>query len=313
MIPISGSVAYDMRFAFPGRFSNVLSMTQGKFNATFQASVFEKSFGGCAANAAYAARLLGCDPVVLSAAGALDWADYEKHFKSLGIRTDGVKIIEGAYCANCAITTDADGNQLTSFHDGAFAMAEDTPHPFEGATFALICASPAPLMLNHARALSHAGVPYVLDVGPGAYYLKRGDLVPLAAEAAFVTMNDAEWPAFLRASSLSEKEALNTFRRVVVTRGKDGADYFEDGKSRRVPAYAPKSFKSPVGAGDAFRGAFLAGLEKGLGAFDALRLGAWMASQKTAFDLPQGYPIDREELLGLFGLRAEAPSAVDNL
>ena len=80
----------------------------------------------------------------------------------------------------------------------------------------------------------------------------------------------------------SARETLFALRdayggRPVVTEGRRGALALVDGRARRIPAHRVR-VRDTTGAGDAFHGAFAAGLVHGLGALDALRLASRAAS-----------------------------------
>jgi len=50
---------------------------------------------------------------------------------------------------------------------------------------------------------------------------------------------------------------------IVITRGKDGADIYADGKETHIPTVPEQEIVDPTGVGDAFRGGFLAAYGRG--------------------------------------------------
>ena len=84
-IMISGSIAYDNILSYNGRFSDhLVRESLDHINLTFVTESMTRNYGGCAANIAYALKLLGGDPVVTGAVGT-DGSDYLYRFEELGI------------------------------------------------------------------------------------------------------------------------------------------------------------------------------------------------------------------------------------
>lgn len=83
--------------------------------------------------------------------------------------------------------------------------------------------------------------------------------------------------------------------RPVVTQGRRGALALVDGRPRRIPAHRVR-VRDTTGAGDAFHGAFAAGLLQGLGALDALRLAARAASNNCTALGGQARLMDEAEM-----------------
>ena len=69
-----------------------------------------RNYGGCAANIAYALKLLGGHPVVTGAVGT-DGSDYLYRFEQLEIETSVAKFND-VFTAQCFVTTDKTGSQL---------------------------------------------------------------------------------------------------------------------------------------------------------------------------------------------------------
>ena len=86
-VMISGSIAYDNILSYNGRFSDhLIADSLDHINLTFVTESMTRNYGGCAANIAYALKLLGGDPIVVGAVGT-DGSDYLYRFDELDIKT----------------------------------------------------------------------------------------------------------------------------------------------------------------------------------------------------------------------------------
>lgn len=287
-VAVSGSLAYDTRFAFEGRFEEVLEKA-GRPNFTCQSRTVRTDFGGCAGNIAYGLKLLGQEPVILSAAGGEDFEAYERHLAALKITTKGIRVLAGRRTACASITTDALGRQITTFCAAALDEADATPLPLEGVTLAILTANPAPLMRFHEEAFVEAAVPFVFDPGPSVFYLDKADLARFARRAFCSIMNETEWRAFEKALGTTRGEALALCGRAAVTRGEKGLTLHNGEKALDIPAVRVAGPNYVVGAGDALRAGLLAKLSEGEALEDALAFGTRVAASKILHDGAQGY------------------------
>ena len=65
---------------------------------------------------------------------------------------------------------------------------------------------------------------------------------------------------------------------VLVTRGAEGSEILVDGTRHHIPAVAPRHMAEPTGAGDAFRGGLIRGIQLGLPWSISGRMGALAAA-----------------------------------
>jgi adenosine kinase len=63
-----------------------------------------------------------------------------------------------------------------------------------------------------------------------------------------------------------------------LTLGKNGSQIFSDGQKYDIPAVKPRKIVEPTGAGDAFRGGLIRGIQLGLGWDIAGRIGSLAAA-----------------------------------
>lgn len=291
MLPvlITGSIAYDTVCRLDDRFDSlILPEKVPELNLTFLASSMKKSFGGCAGNIAWALRLLGGCPRVLSAAGR-DAGAYLKHLEDAGIETGLIRVFPDEWTAQVFITADARGNQLATFLPGAMARSHELPLPESGIALTHISPGTAREMEAHAAASLKAGIPYVFDPGQTTSQLEPEALLRLARGAFLVCLSDYEASLFQKRTGASADALVSEKRTVLVTRGADGSEFRTAFGLIQLPAVPVASIASPVGAGDAFRGGLLRGLEAGLSWETCGKLGALVAAFKLEAGDPQDY------------------------
>lgn len=186
---ISGSVAYDTIFTFPKRFAETLKNEDIEhLNLTFEAASVKKAFGGCAANIARSLKALGGDPLIWTAVGK-DIDPYLNFLRERNIRTDGITVFDDEWSAQCSITTDLNGCQLTTFHSGAMEHAGEVPFPDDPMIdIGILAPSTRRPTLIHAEAFAKHCIPFILDTGqttPQFTAKEYLDLLEMAFATAF--------------------------------------------------------------------------------------------------------------------------------
>src|SRR5580765_5303526 len=134
-------------------------------NVAFLVPDLRREFGGCAGNIAYSLKLLGDDPIIMSTVGA-DSAPYFDRLKGLGLDATHVRVVPETYTAQAFITTDLDDNQITAFHPGAMSFSHlNRVSEAPEAKLAIVSPDGRQGMVEHARDLAAAGLPFVFDPG----------------------------------------------------------------------------------------------------------------------------------------------------
>ena len=151
-------------------------------------------------------------------------------------------------------------------------------------------------MVEHARDLARAKIPYVLDPGQGLPMFSGEDLLEMLAGARCLTVNDYEARMVEQKTGKSLAELSTRVEAVVVTRGAEGADIHFSGQQIHVPAVKPDSLVDPTGCGDAFRSGLLYGMARGWDWRRAARLASLMGSIKIAHRGGQNHKVSREEV-----------------
>jgi adenosine kinase len=295
---ICGSLAFDTLMTFEGRFAQQILPDQlHRLNVSFQVPTLRREFGGCAGNIAYSLKLLGGSPLPVATLGS-DGTDYLERLRALGICTRFVRQIGHAFTAQAMIMTDRDNNQITAFHPGAMADAQELVLESDhGIALASLSPDTHGSMLRSAGVLAAAGIPFVFDPGQALPMFDAPELDYLLGLARWVVANDYE------ACMLSERTGLDRAalsRRVaglVVTLGAEGSEVWEQGRRTGVPPVRTERTLDPTGCGDAFRGALLYGLEAGWSLSRCAALGNHMGARKMASRGAQNYTMDTALLL----------------
>lgn len=123
------------------------------------------------------------------------------------------------------------------------------------------------------------------------------ELLAFVHQATWVTVNDYEGKMLsdrtgMDFSALSKQVSGG----LVVTLGELGCEVWQQGQMQRVAPVKAAAVVDPTGCGDAFRGALLYGLERGLSLVDCCALGNRIGAIKIAHQGGQNYAIDRASL-----------------
>jgi len=300
-ILVCGSIAYDTIMVFRDQFKNHILPDQIHIlNVAFLVPDLRREYGGCAGNIAYSLKLLGEEPLIMATVGH-DAEPYERRLDKLGLARRHVRRLEEHFTAQAFITTDIDDNQITAFHPGAMSHSHlNRVGDADGVRLAIVSPDGRQGMLEHARDLAQAGIAYVLDPGQGLPMFSGADLMEMLAGALCLTVNDYEARLVEQKIGKPIAELAGKLEAVVVTRGAEGADILEGGRSVRIPAVPPDSLVDPTGCGDAFRAGLLYGMARGWDWRKSGRLASLMGSIKIAHRGGQNHRPAREEIAKRF-------------
>jgi len=292
---VSGSVAYDTIMVFDGRFEDhILPDRTHILNVSFLTTRLKREYGGCAANIAYNLRGLGGEPVILAAVGH-DGLEYVERLAASGVDTGQIRLDEAHYTAQAFITTDLADNQITAFHPGAMSVGHlvrvDTALP---ACWGIVGPNGKQAMIDHARGLADAGIPFVFDPGQGMPMFDGAELRRIIEVASAVVVNDYEAAMLGERTGMSVEAIANEVEALIVTRGGEGSLLYHEGKREHIEAPPVSAVVDPTGCGDAHRGGLLHGLASGWDWRRCARLGSLMGAIKVESQGPQNHTIDRD-------------------
>jgi adenosine kinase len=240
--------------------------------------------------------LLGEDPAIMATAGH-DFGPYAKRLESLGLTTRHVRILDGQFTAQAFITTDIDDNQITAFHPGAMTDSHvNRIADANGVRLGIVSPDGRRGMMEHARDLAAAGVPFVFDPGQGMPMFSGEELMELLKGARALTVNDYEARVVEDKTGRKVEEIARGIGAVVVTRGAEGSSVYADGGRIDVPAVRPDALVDPTGCGDAYRAGLLYGMVRDWGWERSARLASVMGSIKIARRGGQNHRPTRDEI-----------------
>jgi adenosine kinase len=261
---ICGSFAYDTIMLFSGRFKDhILPEQVHILNVSFLVPSLRREFGGCAGNIAYNLALLDGGPLPMATVGD-DSQPYFDHLDRFGIDRRFVRLVPGTLTAQAFITTDLDDNQITAFHPGAMSHSHLNRIDAAGLKLGILGPDGRDGMLQHAREMSEAGIPFIFDPGQGMPMFEAAELEWFVQRAQYLALNDYE--AKLMAAKIgSDLESLaRRLKSVVVTLGAQGSRIYVDGGIVDIPVAPARTLKDPTGCGDAYRAGLLYGISHGL-------------------------------------------------
>ncbi len=262
---ICGSVAFDTIMQFPDRFrEHLLSDRMEVISVCFTAPAMRREFGGCAGNVAYTLKLLGGDPLPMATVGR-DFAPYAAWMDRNGIDRRFVTEVD-AFTAQAFITTDAESNQITTFHPGAMDRAhENAVGDAEGGVhIGIVTPDGRDAMVRHAAEFADLGIPFIFDPGQQLHLFGSEELARFLDQATWLAVNTYEWSQFRERSGLDCDEVVSRVEAAIVTRGAEGSTVLVRGREAiDIPAVTVPRAVDPTGCGDAYRAGLLLGLEAG--------------------------------------------------
>lgn len=294
---ICGSIAYDNIMVFRDRFKNhILPEQIHILNVSFLVPEMRREFGGCAGNIAYNLKLLGGDPLIMATVG--DDADlYLRRLETLNLSCAFVRRIPGSFTAQAFITTDLDGNQIAAFHPGAMSFShQNHVADAQQTRLAIVAPDGRDGMLQHARDLAAAGIPFVFDPGQGLPLFSGEELLHFLAQSDYACFNDYEARLTSERTGLSLERMAERVRALIVTLGPAGSHIYTGGRRYDIPCAPADAILDPTGCGDAYRAGLLYGIEQGWDWEKTGRLAAIMGAIKIAHRGGQNHLSDRADI-----------------
>lgn len=269
---VTGSLGYDYIMNFSGRFADrIMPDKLHKISLSFLADKLTKNLGGCAGNIAYTLKLLGSEPMILSTGGN-DFSLYQQFLDKHHIVTDGIRVVTDEPTSSYHVVTDKDDNQIGAFHVGATKYNKELSIPPEDATqFVVISPNDPEASKKYVQECRTMGVRYLFDP---AFQIDAftPDELRFAIEGAEILIgNDYEIAFIEQKLGVSHEEILVMGPKVVITTlGNKGSIIESRNDAIAIKPAKVKNTSDPTGAGDAYRGGFLAGYLRG---FDLLTCG----------------------------------------
>ena len=303
-VVVTGSLAFDNIMDFPGHFKDhILPEKMHVINISFLVDKLTRQRGGCAANIAYTMALLDASPRIVAAAGA-DFEEFGGWLANEGVDIGGIRTFDDEMTASCYITTDRGNCQITGFYVGAMKRASELSLVEEAGDRAALCfvAPDDPdAMMRHCAEARQAGIPFMFDPSFQVTAME-GDALATASEGAWaLVVNDYEFTVLREKTGKTEEQLRADHEVIVVTYGEKGSEILlRDGARHEVPACKANEVIDPTGAGDAFRGGLLAGMQRGFDLTTSARMGSVAAVYCVEVYGTQNQRYTEEEFFGRF-------------
>jgi adenosine kinase len=264
-ILLTGSVAYDYLMTFPGQFKEqILPERLASISLSFLVDSMSKQRGGIAPNIAYTMALLGERPRVMATVGE-DFGDYRMWLDSKGVDTSLMQVVPGVFTASFFATTDQASAQIASFYPGAmgYASTQSLKDLTDKPDLVIVSPNAPDAMMKFPAECRELGVKYLYDPSQQVLRLEGSELARDMEGAHFLFCNDYEFGLISKKTGWSLDQMLDHVKVLVITRGKNGADLYENGEAVHIPTVPEDMIIDPTGVGDAFRGGFLTGYSRG--------------------------------------------------
>ena len=268
---------------FPGLFSTLLKKNNIEhLNVSFGVSELEEHLGGTGLNIAHNTRLLTDAPIRLFGGVGKDHEDIIEFLEGKNINTEGIVQDEELYTATGKVVTDKDQNQIWSFYHGALVRGKEIDlTPYKEDSILVLSANEEAAFLETQRQAIRLGIPYLYDPGMALSWIKDEDLTQGVEHATWLIGNESEIPQIKERTQGAEEKMIEQGGALITTLGKEGVEYKDKKEEQKLPVYEVKT-KDPTGAGDSWRGGFLAGLLEGKSIKESLALGNAIASFAVA-------------------------------
>jgi len=280
-IIVTGSIAYDVIMDFPGRFIDYFQKEKlHQINVSFVVDKLEKQLGGTATNISYNLSLLSKNKIIIVGAVGKDGSEFVRFFKKRKISTEGIVINKRLYTAAGQVITDIKDNQIWGFYYGASEKSGeiDINAVSENNSFLIISANHPKGFLSFQNQAIKQKIDYLYDPGMVLTWIKKDDLWEGIKHCQYLVGNDYEIGMISNMLNKSINQLIEFGIKVITTLGEKGVRYESKEDSYKVKGYKVKKVIDPTGAGDAWRGGFVAGICQGKNIEDSLKWGNVLAS-----------------------------------
>jgi adenosine kinase len=244
-----------------------------------------------------------------------DFAEYRQWLEKNGVDTSAIVEIEDDFTASFFVNTDLDLNQIASFYTGAMAYANTLSFRdnVPDAELAIVSPNDPAAMCAYTLECKELGIPYLYDPSQQTIRLTGEELFDGLNGCKFLTVNGYEYRLIQERTGLSESELQGHVGGLLVTHGAKGSELLVDGTLWQIPAFPPREIVEPTGAGDAFRGGLLRGIELGLPWDIVGRMGALASTYVLEQAGPQNHYYTPAEFVERYRQHEDDEGALDLL
>lgn len=280
-IYVSGSLAYDEIMDFPDQFKNFFQADKlHQINVSFVVDRLEKQLGGTATNIAYNLSLFLKKNIVVQGAAGKDHGALTSFFKARRISPSLIHIDNKLYTSTGKVITDKSDNQIWGFYYGAAAKAGKKllPKTASKDDIVILSANHPNGFLAIQKQVIKQKLTCLYDPGMSLTWISDADLQKGVNGATWIVGNDYEISSIYKRLKTSEQKLVDAGKIVITTLGEKGVKYRDARQTITVSGYSSKKVVDPTGAGDAWRGGFVAGLAQNKSIEYCLKLGNAVAS-----------------------------------
>ena len=279
-IIVTGSIAYDDIMVFPGHFKDHFHPEKlHQINISFAVGSLIKHIGGTATNISYNLSRYTSKKIHVIGAMGQDHETITRFYKKNNIDYAGSYIDDTLYCSTGKVITDISDNQIWGFYYGAAEkgnLVDFTPYAKD--SFGIISA-------NHSNAFLHAQnyfiehrIPYLYDPGMSLTWISDADLREGIEHSQILVGNDYEVAQMSRRLQCNVEDFIQKDIAVITTLGAQGVRYQDKQNTYEVKGYMVQKLIDPTGAGDAWRGGFVAAQLEGKDILESLKIANALAS-----------------------------------
>ncbi|HEX7042890.1 MAG TPA: PfkB family carbohydrate kinase [Patescibacteria group bacterium] len=264
MIILTGSIAYDFIVDFPGKFEDSILPTEiHKINLSFIVNNHKRRRGGTAANTYYTLSLLNTKSKLFAMVGK-DISEFENDYEKIGFLLPDVVKDENELTSTGFAITDKANNQIWGYSYGAASKSSKLRLSKIAKKGDLVLIGPCGRdgTMGFTKQCIKLGLDYLFDPSLLLSGLTDEDIALGIQHAKYFLGNDYEMA--LMEKRLGKKwPSLLEGKIIITTLGAKGAKIKSKGKVYTIGIARPKEIVDPTGAGDAWRGGFLAGVQRG--------------------------------------------------
>jgi adenosine kinase len=182
---------------------------------------------------------------------------------------------------------------MNQSHDNTVAQTK-------GVKLAIVAPDGRDGMVQHAKQLADAGIPFVFDPGQGLPMFNGPELLEFVERASYVAVNDYEGKLLQEKTGLTLEAIARKVKALIVTRGAEGSHIFTGGQRLEIPCVKAEAVVDPTGCGDAYRAGLLYGIGAGMDWTATGRLASVMGSLKIASRGGQNHVVTRDKVAATY-------------
>ena len=170
----------------------------------------------------------------------------------------------------------------------------------KGVTLAIVAPDGRDGMIEHARDLAQAGIPFIFDPGQGLPMFDGKELLAFVDQASYVAVNDYEGKMLQEKTGQSLETIATRVKALIVTRGAEGSSIYTQGQRLDIPCVKAREIVDPTGCGDAYRAGLLYGIANGMDWRATGQLASVMGALKIASRGGQNHAITRDQVAAVY-------------